>query len=205
VPVCYDWWVETEPGTREKNKNERRQALLDAAYALFRTRGYQATTMDDVADAAGLSRRTAFRYFATKEELLFPDRAERLALLKAELARSENETPFERVRRACIAVGREYQADRVHMLAQWRITQSEPSLRLREMELGHEFEACIAEVFTVSRSEREARLARVRAAAVVAAMRATIEGWLAAGAEDDLLRLGREALGELERGLGPRG
>src|SRR5689334_4574781 len=106
--------------------------------------------MDDVADAAGLSRRTAFRYFATKEELLFPNRAERLALLKAELARAEGETPFERVRRACVAVGREYQADRAHMLEQWRITQSEPSLRLREMELGDEFEAAIAEVFTVT-------------------------------------------------------
>jgi AcrR family transcriptional regulator len=60
-----------EPANRVNNKARTRLALAEAAVRLFREKGYTATTVDDIAAAAGCSARTFFRYFATKEDVLF--------------------------------------------------------------------------------------------------------------------------------------
>lgn len=195
--------LEVEAGQREKNRSERRDALIDAAYALFRERGFAATTMDDIADRAGLSRRTAFRYFTSKDDLVFPYREERLALLRRELAPRAGETAFATVKRACMAVARDYAAERERMLAQWRIVQAEPALIGRELQLDRAFEEAIEGCFAAADGGRVGRRrARVRAAAIVGAVRATLREWLEGGASGDLPRLGRETFAELERGLG---
>lgn len=54
-------------GLRERKKAETRQALAEAALALAVERGPAAVTVDDIADAAGVSARTVFNYFPTKE------------------------------------------------------------------------------------------------------------------------------------------
>lgn len=162
-------------GLRETNTKDRRAALVDAAFALFARKGYAQTTMDDVAARAGLSRRTAFRYFASKEELVFPVHGERLAQLRALLVPRSSETPFATVKRACLAVARVYEDDRAHMLAQWTIVQSEPALLGRELELDRGSEDAIFEAFLAGdASPRARRRARVRASAVVGAVRATL-------------------------------
>jgi AcrR family transcriptional regulator len=66
-----------------RNKRQTRLALIRAAIRLFRERGYEATTVDDIASAAGSSRRTFFRYFGTKEDVLLLDTREMLAEFRA--------------------------------------------------------------------------------------------------------------------------
>jgi len=56
---------------REDHKARTRQALHEAAVKLFATQGYDTTTIDDIAARAGVSTRTFFRYFPTKESVLF--------------------------------------------------------------------------------------------------------------------------------------
>lgn len=58
-------------GLRERNKQRTREEILSAAHQLFVERGYAATTVPDIADAAGVSTRTIFGYFPRKEDLLF--------------------------------------------------------------------------------------------------------------------------------------
>ncbi len=176
---------------------------MDAAYALFRERGYAATTMDDVAERAGLSRRTAFRYFETKEALVFPEREARLAILAELLRPAAGETPFRTVRRACLALGRRYQDERAQMLAQYAIVRDEPALLGREMVLDRAFEQAIEDAFAAgAATSRQHRIARVRAAAVVGAVRATLREWLEGGATADIARLGRETFDALAEGFG---
>ncbi|GFJ86453.1 TetR family transcriptional regulator [Phytohabitans rumicis] len=62
-----------------------REDLTAAAIALFLKRGYDETTVDEIAEAAGVARRTFFRYFRTKEDAVFPDHDDCLARVEAVL------------------------------------------------------------------------------------------------------------------------
>jgi AcrR family transcriptional regulator len=55
---------------RERHRVETRQAIVDAAMSLLATRGFEETTVDEIATVAGLSRRTLFRYFPTKADIV---------------------------------------------------------------------------------------------------------------------------------------
>lgn len=78
----------TEPGRRRPGRPEAssREQVQLAAVRLFLERGYAATTMDDVAEAAGVGRTTVFRYFAGKPALVWWDLDANYARLDASLA-----------------------------------------------------------------------------------------------------------------------
>jgi AcrR family transcriptional regulator len=73
-------------GLRERKKLATRIAIRDAAMALFAERGFAGTTMDQIADAADVSRATVFTYFPTKEDIVFGDGPQAVAALGATLA-----------------------------------------------------------------------------------------------------------------------
>lgn len=59
-----------EPSRRERKKDETRQRIFDAAIALFRQRGFEATTVDEITERADVGRGTFFNYFHRKESVL---------------------------------------------------------------------------------------------------------------------------------------
>src|SRR5690606_14425957 len=63
----------SSPTIHRRRRGGRRQELHDAALELFATRGYEATTVDDIVAHVGVSRRMFFYYFASKEEAVYQD------------------------------------------------------------------------------------------------------------------------------------
>ncbi|MBC7252885.1 MAG: TetR family transcriptional regulator [Actinobacteria bacterium] len=97
-------------GRRERKKKQTREALEQAALRLFREKGYDRTTVRDIADEVDVSQRTFFRYFPSKEAVLFGNWEESLELLRRLiLERPEGEPVFVALYRAALELA---EADR---------------------------------------------------------------------------------------------
>ena len=95
--------METTPGRREENKARTRSALEQAAARLFEAHGFAATTVRDIAAAAGVGERTFFRYFPSKEDLVLQQVRDLIpGLMDAIRARPAAETPLTALREAIV-------------------------------------------------------------------------------------------------------
>ncbi|MEU7907390.1 TetR/AcrR family transcriptional regulator [Actinoplanes sp. NPDC049118] len=110
-----------------KRRADTRAALLAAAERSFRTKGYSATTMADIAEAAGVSRPTAFRYFRTKADLVFSVQDEWQQTVR-DVAAERPGTGWTLVRRCCDAVAEQIERDADRVLAAYRLSAEQPSL-----------------------------------------------------------------------------
>jgi len=94
------------PSLRDRKRERTRRALVDAAAALFERKGYDETTVAEIAAAADIGTRTFFSYFPTKEELLFPESDARVrAAVDAIATRDQHERPAEVLLRALRLIG----------------------------------------------------------------------------------------------------
>jgi TetR/AcrR family transcriptional regulator, cholesterol catabolism regulator len=93
-------------GRRERHKTDVRNRLLRAAFELFATRGFEATTVEDITQAADVAKGTFFNYFPTKELLLTEMGEHRLDILRGALAEAQlNRKPSrELLRRLLLAL-----------------------------------------------------------------------------------------------------
>jgi len=88
-------------GLRERTRRAVRAEIGDAGMRLFLERGFDATTMEQIATEAGISRRSLFRYFGTKEDIVLGSLVEAgLAVRDALEARPSGEPPWEALRAA---------------------------------------------------------------------------------------------------------
>jgi AcrR family transcriptional regulator len=189
---------------RERKKDATRRALVQAANTRFHRDGFDATTIDDICADAGVGRRTLFRYFANKEALAFPHRAERLErfIRLLEMAPA-HESPFAGLRRIAETFAREYAANREQLLAQQRLIESAPSLIAREHEIDQDWEHAMARTFVrrfTGAADAELR-ARMLAGAAIGLIRATMRYWFEHDGRPDLGRLGRQAVDSLQQGF----
>ncbi|HEX6682373.1 MAG TPA: helix-turn-helix domain-containing protein [Candidatus Limnocylindrales bacterium] len=164
---------------RERKKERTRQALIDAAVELFQRRGYDKTTVADIAAAADIATRTFFGYFASKEELLFPESDERVrAAVKAIEERKPEDTPADLLLRALHDVG-EASGEMVSPLAAVRVQliQTVPAVRGRALQLQLDAQREIAGHLVAA---FPGELDRVTAGALVGAFIGAVSGALQA-------------------------
>jgi AcrR family transcriptional regulator len=80
-------------GLRQRKKESSRRAIEDAAWELFAERGYEETSVNDIAERADVAPRTFFRYFPTKEAVLYPQFDELLQSVRDEFHRRPADEP----------------------------------------------------------------------------------------------------------------
>lgn len=190
-------------GLRERKKAQTRDALVAAALGLFAERGYDATTIEDIADAADVSPRTFFRYFASKDDVLFsgfPDATtEFLELLDA---RPTDEPVISSLRHAALELShRELDDVDATRLILSLVTDTK-SLADTYLGLLGSIEAMVVEwaARRLGTSTSDLR-PRLLAAAAMAARRAAVDTWLRGDTDADLQELLAEALDRLAVGL----
>jgi len=145
-------------GRREANKRATRQALQHAADRLFASQGYTATTVRDIAQAAGVTERTFFRYFAGKEELILDDALSWLPVLQERVrARPAAEEPVTALRHAVLDVAFSLASSPRPSLL-WLFSDGPPGARITRLTPGAVLraEAGLAEVIR-ERLETSAR------------------------------------------------
>ena len=188
-------------GLREQKKARAREALAKAALELFSSQGFEHTTVDAIAERAGVSRRSFFRYFPTKESAAFPEQDNRLKQFRDLLAHHNAKAEgFFAVREACFAIANLYQTEKHERYLRFKLTESSPALALYEMSADRQLEGIIVEALMESDDESRRR-AEVIAAATIGIIRVTMREWFDSKCKLDLVELGKEAFGHLERGF----
>ncbi|NUW46027.1 TetR family transcriptional regulator [Nonomuraea rhodomycinica] len=113
------------------------------AMSLFLERGFEATTIDDIAAAAGISRRSFFRYFGTKEDIVLGDLAARGELIRKELeARPATEDAWTALLNALRHTPRPGQDDATTLQIS-KMLYGTPSLRARSLEKHLQWQALL--------------------------------------------------------------
>ncbi|MGA4948773.1 TetR/AcrR family transcriptional regulator [Streptomyces lydicamycinicus] len=189
-------------GLRERKKIQTREAIRRAAYRLFEEQGYDATPIDQIAEAADVSPSTVFRYFPTKEDIVLTDEYD--TVLEAGLrARPADEPMVESMRRVAVEALRELTAaDRGELVQRIRLVRDVPAIRGRTAENNARDTALISAVL----AERTGRPAddlelRVISAAVLAALQEAMLHWVAGGQHTELEALIHRTMDVLARGL----
>ena len=134
---------EARPGQRDRQKAVTREALRRAALRLFAERGFRETTADDIAAAVGVSRRTFFLHFTSKDEVLLGHIADQLDLLVLELTAAPAE--LDPAARAWHAVARlaDSMQQRGDLLLQLDLLQQAPELLAVNLQKMTGFEGAI--------------------------------------------------------------
>lgn len=172
------------PGLRQRKQQQTRERLKRAAMALFLERGFEATTIDDIAAAADMSRRSFFHYFASKEDVVAAWQEDAAAALVAEiLARPADETMLTAAENAiATAIKR---IDPTEAAAMSRLKRDNPALQARDQLKYEKLERALADGLA-QRSGRKADRLKARLVAMIAtgAMRVGGESWLNEGTRD---------------------
>lgn len=172
-----------------------RRELAAAAMELFATKGYEATTVDEIAAAAGVARRTFFRHFRSKEEAIFPDHDDTLIRAEAVLnAAPPHEHPLDTVCRGIKEVMRMYAARPEISVARYKLTREVPTLREAEIASVARYERLFTRYLLGHFDEHahdddandDPLLAEVAASAVVTAHNHVLRRWLRAGGQGDV-------------------
>ncbi|MGW5061808.1 TetR/AcrR family transcriptional regulator [Streptomyces sp. NPDC004096] len=169
------------------SKPAARTRLADAAFALFDEYGYEQTTVDDIAERAGVGRTTFFRHYRSKEDVIFPDHDRLLVLIRERLATSSHSTALVAVSDAVRLVLLHYLDEGDLARRRYTLTSKVAALRDREIASVARYQRLFREFIAEwmgDPTESASLKAELMAAAVVAAHNHVLRRWLRGEASD---------------------
>jgi AcrR family transcriptional regulator len=190
--------TEPEPDWRQRKKNATRDRIRTCALRLFREHGYDATTVEQIAAAAGVSHMTFFRYFPAKEDVVLSDSYD--PLIASLIAQTPAGWPLIRRIRAVLVEGlrQVYETGREELLAQNQLVVSTPALRARLWADQIATQQLILQALAAGQDDHPPSFqARVTVAACLAAASTAILTWIENNGTPDLPELLEQAFDTL--------
>jgi AcrR family transcriptional regulator len=173
-----------------------RGRLEQAALELYVERGYEQTTVAEIAERAGLTERTFFRHFADKREVLFAGAGALQELLVTAVAGAPDAVaPLEAVAAALEAAGALLQERRDYSRRRQSVIDANPALQERELIKLAALASALAGA--LRRRGVTGPAASLTAEAGIAVFKIAFERWISETGQSDLPRLIRESLDEL--------
>ncbi|MFI7606245.1 TetR family transcriptional regulator [Micromonospora sp. NPDC049366] len=190
-------------GLRDRKKLQTRRALATAALRLVAERGLDHVTVDEISSAVGVSSRTFFNYFPSKDDALIGDQRLDGARFVARFESVPPETPaLAAIRTGLADVIEEMQADRELWLLRMDVITRNPALLPRLVSVGAETERAITEVIAARVGvPPDHGFPPLLTAVTGAAFRTAMVRWAATGGERSLSDLVDEAFDALAAGL----
>ena len=171
------------------SKPSPRDRLAQAAFDLFDERGYDRATVDDITERAGLGRTTFFRYYRSKEDVIFPDHDRLLDQISDRLRTSSHGTAIAAVSDAVRLVLLHYIDEGDLARRRYALTSTVPALRDREIASVARYQRMFREFISswmASTAEPDPLRAELMAAAVVSAHNHVLRRWLRGETEDPI-------------------
>jgi AcrR family transcriptional regulator len=193
--------TEPEPDWRQRKKNATRDRIRASALRLFGEQGYDATTVEQIAAAAGVSHMTFFRYFPTKEDVALSDSYD--PLIVGLLGQTPAGWPLtERIRAALLqGLRQRYDTDRDILLAQNKLIVSTPALRERLWASQMDTQQLILRALGAGQDNPHPSFQdRVTVAACLAAASTAVLTWVENNGTPELPDLINQAFETLEKG-----
>jgi AcrR family transcriptional regulator len=181
-----------QTGRRERKKQRTREALIEAAFTLFAEKGFEATTVEEIADMVDVSSRTFFRYFSSKEDVVLTYQEEQFTAMKDALSgRPANEPIITAMRNAGVEVMRAceegaYGFDPAKFSCIQELMETSPAVFSRSLEHGQKKQADIVRIIADRMGVDPAVDLRphVAAGAANCAFRAAFDVWMHGKAPD---------------------
>lgn len=183
-------------GLRERKRRATRTAIRDAGMALFADKGFGHTTVDQIAEAADVSRATVFSYFPTKEEIVFGEAGGAIDQLAARLReRPDGETTIAVVRAWLDELAGWFEPE---LVLQQRLAREVPVVGARRLQLYGDAERAIADSLDAELGLEQQLAARLAAAALTAGLRVAEESAAARMEHEDRALTGPEVAALLD-------
>ncbi|MFJ2717060.1 TetR/AcrR family transcriptional regulator [Streptomyces sp. 6-11-2] len=189
-------------GLRERKKLKTRQAIRTATYALIEEQGYDATTIEQIADRAEVSPSTVFRYFPTKEDIVLTDEYDEI-MLEELRARPVDEPWMDSLRHVmhkALALGMTDEPEVSRLRA--RLGVEVPAVRARMMESMSEAGLLIRQAIAARTGlDQDSLEVRVFAMSLMGGLMEVSLYWAENGCNGELSDLMDQAMDVLEHGL----